>query len=109
MHITPRISGKTQADGTFVIELSNVTQTANFHQIKASTSAAPSAGTLVISGQAIGEESFDSLGTIDLVNGPLIYTFNGHYDFLQVAPSSFDAGKTYNINLISSNEAKVKA
>ena len=109
MVITPRISGKTQANGAFVIEMGNAAQTANFHQIKASYSAAPSAGTLAIEGQAIGENSFDALGTIDLVSGPLIYTFNGHYDYLQVTPTGFDADKDYSINLISSNEAKVKA
>ena len=109
MVITPRVEGKSQGDGAFVIEMGNAAQTANFHQIKASYSATPSAGTLAIEGQAIGENSFDALGTIDLVSGPLIYTFNGHYDYLQVTPTSFDGGKTYNINLISSNEAKVKA
>jgi hypothetical protein len=43
-----------------------------------------------------GASGYVSLGTIDLVDGPLAASFDGYADSIRLTPSGFDGDKTYN-------------
>ena len=98
MHKTFKLSGKAQADGAQTVDLAGY-ERANTHQVQIDVSATPSAGTMDVSIQTPGADGYVSLGDIDLVNGPLAVQFQGYADSIRLAPSSFDADKTYSASI----------
>jgi len=94
---------KTQADGTFSIDTRETSKfksqrVLNKWQVHVEISATPSAGSLTLAVKSQGATAYQDLsGTIDLVNGPYIKTFEVVADSIQVTPSGFDADKTYSV------------
>ena len=95
MQRTFKLTGKTQADGAQTIDLTGY-ERAEVHQIQIDPSATPAAGTMDVSIRTPGGAGYTSLGSIDLVNGPLIVQYTGYADSMKLTPSLFDAAKTYN-------------
>jgi len=95
MYRTFKLNGKTQADGAQTIDLAGY-ERANKHQVQVDVSATPTAGTMDISIRTPGATGYVSLGTIDLVSGPLAVQFEGYADSIRLTPVSYDAAKTYN-------------
>jgi hypothetical protein len=67
-------------------------------------SATPAAGTLTVAIRTPGSTDYVSIGSIDLVNGPYVVTFEAFADSLQLTPVLFDAAKTYSVYVASANE-----
>ena len=86
---------KTQADGAQTLDLSGY-ELGSTHQVQIDVSATPAAGTMDVSIRTPGATDYESLGTIDLVNGPLVVRFVANVDSIKLTPASFDAAKTYN-------------
>jgi len=91
---TMKLFNKTQADSTQTIDLTGL-ETARIHQIQIDVSSTPAAGTMDVSIRTPGADDYVSIGTIDLVNGPLVVDFSGYADAVRLTPTSLDTGKSY--------------
>ena len=85
---------KTQANGAQTFDLTGY-ERADKHQIQLDVSATPSAGTMSVAIRTPGASDYVTLGTIDMVNGPLAAQWVGYADSIKLTPASFDADKTY--------------
>lgn len=97
---TDSLTAKTQANGAQTISVEGF-ESLRHYQIQAAVSATPSDGTLAVAIRTPGASEYTTLGTIDLVNGPLTVQFEAFCDSIQLTPTSFDAEKTYSIFLVS--------
>ena len=93
-----KVSNKSQGDGAQVLDLSGY-ERSRTHQVQVDLSATPDAGTLDVSIRTPGAEGYISLGTINLVSGPLSVDFEAYCDSVKFTPANFDAGKTYTVTL----------
>ena len=98
MQRTFKITAKTQANGAQTQSLSGY-ERANYHQVQCDLSATPAAGTLDISIRTPEAGDYVSLGSIDMVSGPLSVQFQGYCDSIKFTPTGFDADKTYSVYL----------
>jgi len=95
MHRTFKVTGKDQADGAQTISLAGY-ERVRVHQVQVDLSATPAAGTLDVSIRTPGASDYVSLGTIDLVDGPLAVVFEGYCDSIRLTPASLADDVTYN-------------
>jgi hypothetical protein len=95
MQRTFRLTGKSQADGAQTIDLTGY-ERAKIKQVQIDVATPPTAGTMDVSIRTPGASGYVSLGSINLVTGPLAVMFDGYCDSIRLTPSSFDAAKTYN-------------
>jgi hypothetical protein len=91
-------TGNTQAGGAVTLDVSDE---AINHKFSIEVSATPTTGTLTISGAGVNSETFVDIGTIDLTSADLVKLTYGMYDKFKFTPTSFDAGKTYDIHISS--------
>jgi hypothetical protein len=95
MQRTFRLTGKSQADGAQTIDLTGY-ERAKIKQVQIDVATPPAAGTMDVSIRTPGASGYVSLGSINIVSGPLAVMFDGYCDSIRLTPSSFDAAKTYN-------------
>ena len=97
---------KTQADGVFSILLGASDRFCR-HQVQVEVSATPDAGALAVAVRSPGATDFVALdGAIDMTGTDLLKTFGPVFVAeIQFTPTSFDAGKTYNVIVVSGADA----
>ena len=98
MQRTFKLTAKTQADGAQTMSLAGY-ERAQIHQLQVDLSAVPTDGELDVAIRTPGATDYNSIGTVDLVNGPYVVYFEAYCDSVQVTPTDFDAGKTYTASL----------
>lgn len=106
---TNQILTKTQADGAQVVSL-GVFDEAKLHQLQVSVSATPAAGTLSVAIKTPGASAYATLPwTIDLtsLSTQSVFQFTGFASDIQVTPSSFDADKTYTVDICTGDRGSV--
>jgi hypothetical protein len=91
-------SGKSQADGAFVVSLSGH-ESAESYQLNLEVSAEPNAGTLAVGVRAPGGTDYYTIGTIDMTDATerLLIIKDLAVASIQFTPSNFDAAKTYSV------------
>lgn len=95
------VEDKTQADGAQTVSL-GVADRFLEHQIHLSVSATPTAGSLDVSIKTPGADGFVSIGSIDMTDSTkYLMQFKGFASEVRFTPSSFDADKTYTVNVCS--------
>lgn len=92
------VSGKTQADGAFIVPLSGH-EAAESYQINLEVSGAPNAGSLAVGVRGPGGTAYYSIGSIDMTDTTerLMIIKDLAISALQFTPTSFDADKTYTV------------
>jgi hypothetical protein len=98
MQRTFKLIAKTQANGVQTMSLSGY-ERAQIHQVQVDLSAIPANGTLDIAIRTPGAENYNSIGDVDLVNGPYIVYFEAYCDAIQFTPTDFDLDKNYSVNV----------
>lgn len=89
--------GKTQADGAFQVAVKPVSR----YRIQVQITGSPTAGTLAIGVKTPGAESYAAaVGSIDLVNGPLVKDIDGPAAGFEFTPSGYD-GTSYDVIICS--------
>jgi len=95
------VTGKTQADGAFALDLE---PGHHITQIHLEVSATPSAGTLSIGIRTPGSDSYITVDSIDMTDATdYLVSVTAWADSIQFTPASFDADKSYDVFLFSGN------
>jgi hypothetical protein len=94
-------SGRTQADGPCIVDLSAVQGWA-FHQVQVEVGKTPTAGDLLVLGRTPGANTDKLIGTIDMTGSDLTAVVSGVcFDRIVLNPVLFDSDKTFNVVVYS--------
>ena len=91
---------KTQADGAQVYDVTECLRNPVW-QLQVDVSAVPTAGTMTVEIKTPGADDYVSLGSINLVAGPLAVRFDAFTTHDRITPVLFDALKTYDAYLFA--------
>lgn len=97
------VTGKTQANGAFVLDIPERYRSMGRHQMQVEVSATPTAGTLTVTVKTPGAASYQAVddNEIDMTGTLIPLLLDGEVESITFTPASFDADKTYSVFLIS--------
>lgn len=97
-HNTLPAKAKTQAGGAFTIKID---PSYSKHLVEVDVSATPASGSLGFKGRNQGTSQKTISGTIDMTGNSRTAIIEGVFTELEVTPTGYDAGKTYDVYVAS--------